>query len=321
MRGISRYILGRLIAVVPQLVGVSFVAFVLIRLLPGDPAALNLTDGQPDNGCEHPAKHGSRSTAFYTVRDLYQACSAWRFWYVMVYGATCREGSRRRAPASLELVVLAMMVATLVGVAVGVACAVKPRGIFARTAIWYMRLAGSFPDFWLALVSVYVFFFLLRIFPPPLGRLDISLDPPTHVTGSYVIDSLLAWNSPDLRSALAHLALPVFFLGFVVAPIVAKVTATTMTEVMRSDFIRYAQALGHSRRTIWRYALRNAAPPIVTIGGIFVADLLGGLAIEKVFAWGGAGEYAVQSVNNADYSAIQGFLFFASVFTAGAYLS
>jgi len=314
--------LSRTAAVIPQILAVTFVAFILIRLLPGTPAALILGPQATESSVASLTKSMGLDKPVQVQYWLYlkrlAAGDLGQSWFT---SQPVTKDLSTRAPATLELLIAALFVAIVVGLAIGVIGAVRPRGVASRLATWYMRLAGAFPDFWIGLVAIFVFFYLLKIFPAPVGRLDISLTPPPHVTGFYTVDAALAGDGTALRSALAHLALPALVLGLIVAPMIAKITTTTMRSVLASDYIRYAHATGLPRFTIWRYALRNSLPPVVTITGVLVAYLLGGaVLIEKIFAWGGIGQYAVQAVSNSDYAAIQGFLLVAAVFTTLVYL-
>jgi peptide/nickel transport system permease protein len=137
----------------------------------------------------------------------------------------------------------------------------------------------------------------------------------------YTVDSLLARDWEALRSALAHLAMPVLALAFGVAAPIMKMTRTTMSTVLQGDFISHARACGVSSAVIARYALRNTLPPVITIIAVLYGYLLGGaVLIENIFAWGGIGQYAVQAVVNSDYAAMQGFVLVAAAFTLIVYL-
>jgi peptide/nickel transport system permease protein len=227
-----------------------------------------------------------------------------------------------RVPATLELVLAAMLVAIIVGISLGCLVAVRRgRGRVVGTVSWYMRLAGAFPDFWVGLAAIYVFFYLFRWAPAPLGRLGVADDPPDRLTGFYTIDSLVTANMDALIGSLSRLALPALVLGLIVAPMLAKVTSAALTDVLDADFLRYGRAMGLGRFVLFRYAFRNAMGPVLTIVGILFVFLLGGaVLIEKVFSWGGVGQYAVQAVQNADFAAIQGFVLVAAVFTLFVYL-
>ncbi len=317
------YIGRRLAALIPQLLGISIVTFILIRLLPGSPVDLIL-------GYE-------RSPA--TVRELTEHLGLDKPWYEQYWiylqqlfhgdlgqsyftGTDVRDDLLRRVPATLELLAYSMFVAVVVGVGMGAIAAMRAnRGIIARTSTVYGRLAGAFPDFWIGLVAIYIFYFRLGWSPPPLGRLGVGTEPPPQVTGFYTIDSLLAGEWSTFVDAANHLVLPVLVLGLIVAPLLAKITNAAMVDVLNSDYFRYARACGLRKRTLYGYAIRNASPPLLTVIGTLFVYLLGGaVLIEKVFSWGGVGQYAVTAVTNFDYIALQGFVLVAAVFTLLVYL-
>ena len=321
--GTSRYAVRRLALLLPQLLAVSAVTFILIRQLPGDPARAIL---------------GPHATAA-SIETLHRTMGLdrpiltqyWLYLGRVVHGdlgyswftsQPVLTDLGRRAPATLELITLSMVVAVTVGLAIGLVSAAKRnRGAVVRGVGVYTRLAGAFPDFWIGLLAVYIFFYRLRIAPAPLGRLSFTVSPPRGITGFYSIDSLVTGNLIAFRDAMAHLALPVLVLGLILAPMVARVTNVSMSESLRSDYVRYARAAGLSRWMVYRYALRNALPQIMTIGGVLFVYLLGGaVLIEKVFSWGGVGQYAVQAVGNSDFAAIQGFVLLAATFTVLVYL-
>jgi peptide/nickel transport system permease protein len=242
-----------------------------------------------------------------------------RSWFT---GQGVADDLLERAPATLELVLSAMVIAVVVGVALGAFTAIRRgRGRTVGAMNWYMRLAGAFPDFWIALVAVYVFFYQLRWAPAPLGRLGVADNPPERLTGFYTVDSILTGDLEALSGSLARLAMPALVLGLIVAPMLAKVTSSTLSNILDAEYLRYGRAMGLGRGVLFRYALRNALPPVVTVVGILLVFLLGGaVLIEKVFSWGGVGQYAVQAVSNADFAAIQGFVLVAAVFTLVVYL-
>jgi peptide/nickel transport system permease protein len=229
-----------------------------------------------------------------------------------------------RAPATIELIGYSLLVAIVFGLTLGASAAARS-GVWmrvGRASKWSIRLAGSLPDFWIGLLGIYIFFHLLGWAPAPLGRLDVSVAPPTRITGLYTIDSLLTGNWSTLVSSVAHLVLPVLTLGGILGLIVGRVAAANTINVEQSDYVRYARASGLPARVVRRYIRRNALPPVVTLGGVLFAYLIGGAVLmEKVFTWGGVGQYAVQAVVNADYAAIQGFLLVAAAATMLVYLA
>lgn len=317
------YLAKRVLVFVPQLLGVTLIAFMLIQLLPGDPARFILGPKATPQSLQN----------LQSLMGLDQSLPAqyWIYLKGVIHGDLGRswfsgqpvlDDLVQRAPATLELLTYAMILAIAVGVFLGTWSAIhRGKGVIVKTGSVYTRLAGAFPDFWVSLVALFIFFYHLRWAPAPLGRLGALDSPPPTVTGFYTIDSLFAGQIDTFWSAVSHLILPVAVLGLIVAPMLAKVTTTVMNDVLHSDFLRYGDAVGLRRWTVVRYSLRNSLPPILTVIGILFVYLLGGaVLVEKVFSWGGVGQYAVQAVVNSDYAAIQGFVLFAAAFTMLVYL-
>jgi peptide/nickel transport system permease protein len=227
----------------------------------------------------------------------------------------------QRLPATMELILAAMLLSVLVGIPLGVWTAVRKTGIADRAVFGYGMLAGALPDFWFALIMIFLFFFQLGWAPGPIGQLDLTVSIPPRVTGMYAVDALLAGDWPAFRSALAHLVLPVTTLTAIYMPLVMKNTRSTMEEMLGSEFVAYARAAGLSPAVQLRYALRNSMASVVTIVGILFWFLLGGaVLVETVFAWGGLGQYAVQSVVSSDYAPLQAFVLVTAVFTSIVFL-
>jgi peptide/nickel transport system permease protein len=173
----------------------------------------------------------------------------------------------------------------------------------------------AMPSFWTGLLFVYVFFYLLNLAPPPLGRLGSGITPPEHLTGLYVVDSLMTANWIALRSSLNQLVLPAATLGISVMAPVARMVRSTMLEILESDYIKAAWAAGLPRGTvIYSDALRNAMIPVITIFGIVFGFLMAGNAVvESVFAWPGIGNYAVTALMTKDSGPIQSFVLFVAL--------
>jgi peptide/nickel transport system permease protein len=227
----------------------------------------------------------------------------------------------QRFPATLELVTLGLLLALLIGIPLGVAGARFQRGVVRRAADYYGLLAGSLPDFWLALVLIFVFYTILGIAPAPLGRIDFAIIPPEPVTGALLIDSLLAGNWAAFGNAAGHLVLPVLTLGLINAGPILKMTQSTMERMLEADFSRYAELCGLPRRVVVRKALHNALPSIITIVSVLYGFLIGGaVLVEIVFSWGGAGQYAVQGVLNADLNPVLGFVLYSAILSLVVYL-
>ena len=227
----------------------------------------------------------------------------------------------QRFPATLELVTLSLALALLIGIPLGVAGAKNNSGILRKIADYYGLMAGSLPDFWFALVLIFVFYTMLGVAPAPLGRLDFVIIPPDPVTGSLLIDSIIAGNWAALRNAAGHLVLPVLTLGIINAGPILKMTQSTTERMLQSDFSRYAEMCGLPRHVVVRNALRNALPSIVTIVSVLYGFLIGGaVLVEIVFSWGGAGQYAVQGVLNSDLNPVLGFVLYSAILSLVIYL-
>jgi peptide/nickel transport system permease protein len=171
-------------------------------------------------------------------------------------------------------------------------------------------LGASMPLFWLGLVLIFVFYHVLGWAPAPMGRLDAFVSPPKAVTGLFVIDSLIQGNMAALGSALQHLVLPTVSLAVVEIAPIAKISRSAMIDVLDTDYILGARAIGlSSREIIFQDALKNALVTILTMMGIVLGYLIAGnVIVEMVFAWPGIGNYAWNALMSNDFDAIQGFV-------------
>ncbi|TKB18743.1 MAG: ABC transporter permease [Mesorhizobium sp.] len=302
--------------------GVMLVTFLLVRLLPGDPALLMLGNtATPESIAALRQRLGL---------DL----SIWQ--QFLLYVGNVLHGDlgislftsnpvvtdlAERAPATLELITYAMIVTIIVGVTVAVVAVVRKGGIVDYFSRFYGLAAGAIPDFWVGLLLIFFFFYMADIAAAPFGRIDALINAPPTVTGFYTIDSLLAGDLVAFKSSVARLILPVLTLTIVNAGMLMKMTKTTFSDIYRSEFIRHQRASGLPERVIIRSALRNSLPPIITTVGFLFGFLLGAaVLVETIFAWGGLGQYAVQAVVNSDYPAIQGFVLVAAAFILIIYL-
>jgi ABC-type dipeptide/oligopeptide/nickel transport system permease component len=227
----------------------------------------------------------------------------------------------QRFPATLELVTFGLLLALIIGFPLGVAAARLRSGPVRKFADYYGLLAGAMPDFWLALVLIYIFYTQLGWIAAPLGRIDMAVVPPKTITGSLVIDSVLTGNLEALSSSFGHLVLPVLTLGIINAGPILKMTQTMVSRALSSEFVHYAEMCGLPRHVVLRQAVRAALPAIVTIVSVLYGFLIGGaVLVEIVFSWGGAGQYAVQGVLNADVNPVLGFVVFSAVLSLIIYL-
>lgn len=311
-----RIITSRLLMLVPQMFGVMMVTFLLVRMLPGDPALLLLGNmATPETIAAFREKLGLNLSLWeqfvhYVGNALHGDLGVSIFTSNPVV-----TDLLERAPATLELITYAMLLTILIGVTLAIISVVRAGGVVDIGSRVYGLAAGAIPDFWVGLLLIYFFFYILGWAPAPFGRIDTFVSPPDTVTGFYTIDSLIAGDLNAFVSSLGRLTLPVLTLAIVNAGALMKMTKTTFADIYRSDFIRHARASGLSEGTIRRIALRNSLPPIITLVGFMFGFLLGAaVLVETIFAWGGLGQYAVQSVVNSDYPALQGFVLVAAAF-------
>jgi len=314
---------GRRLAFLPvQLVIVSVIVFFLVRLLPGDPSYLLAGPFATVERVDEVRRRLGLDQPIYVQYVSYlRSVMRGEFGTSWITSQPVLQDIGQRLPATMELILAAMLLSVLVGIPLGVWTAVRKTGVADRAVLAYGMLAGALPDFWFALIMIFLFFFQLGWAPGPIGQLDLTVSIPPRVTGMYAVDALLAGDWEAFRSALAHLVLPVTTLTAIYMPLVMKNTRSTMEEMLGSEFVTYARAAGLSRAVQLRYALRNSMPSVVTIIGILFWFLLGGaVLVETVFAWGGLGQYAVQSVVNSDYAPLQAFVLVTAVFTSIVFL-
>lgn len=294
---------GQLVAI---LFGVSVLVFFMLRLIPGDAAQLLLGEyASPEELAQLRHKLGlDRSMAvqyWLYIRHVLQGD----------LGVSLRTGTPilneigPRLLATLELSLAAMLLATVFGMAAGVISAVHPYSLWDYTAMFLALVGVSMPIFWLGLMLIYLFSVKYPLFPM-MGRLDMSLDIP-GITGLVLVDALLTWRWRVFWNGLHHLALPAWTLATIPMAVVARITRSSMLEVLNTDYIRTARAKGMEEWVvILRHALRNAMLPVVTVLGLNLGLLLSGAVLtETIFSWPGLGRYVVDSLMGRDYAAVQ----------------
>ena len=316
------YVLRRLLAFIPLAIGISLVTFFLVRLLPGDPAQV-LAGSSPYEGVVESIRQRLGldkpiiAQYFIYVGNVLSGDFG-DSWFT---GKSVAEDMLRRAPATFELITYGMLVATALGLFLGIRGALHPGKAVDKVSNTYGFMAGALPDFWLALLIVFLLFHWLGIIPPPLGRFPMIMTPPPQVTGWLTIDSLIAGDFKALGASFAQLVGPVLTLAILFGGPIAKLTRQSMLDILQGDVIRYGRACGLPGRTIARYAFHSILPPVLTLIGWLYASLVGGaVLVETVFSWNGIGQYAVQSIVNKDYAPVQAFVLVAGLFSLAVYL-
>ena len=300
------YILRRLLLVIPTLIGVSILTFVLSRIVPGDPARLAAgAQATPEMYAQIRQEFGL---------DDPLPIQYWNYVTGIVQGDWGRSILSRRPvlddlrvywPATLELVIVAMTIAVIIGVPLGVLAAMRADQPADQVSRLVALLGVSFPAFWLAIL--FQLFFALRLgWFPVSGRL--SGDPPSTITGLYLIDSLLQGQWSTFGAALRQIMLPAITLSFPAMATIMRFTRASLLEVMGQDYVRTARAKGAAERVvILRHALRNALIPTITMIGLSFGWAMGGsVLVETVFDWPGIGLYATKSALSLDFMPIMG---------------
>jgi peptide/nickel transport system permease protein len=210
-----------------------------------------------------------------------------------------------RLPATIELTLAALVLALVIAVPLGALAAVHKGGLLDRCATVGSLLGVSMPGFWFGILLILLFAVQWGVLPVS-GRIGYGYEVPS-VTGLLLIDSLLAGRLDSFAQALRHLALPAITLALPMAAPLLRVTRASMLEVLRSDYVTFAEAKGLSRRRVlWRHALKNALMPTVTIAALETGSLLGGnMIVESVFGWPGLGRLVVESIFARNYPLVQ----------------
>ncbi len=301
-----KYIVKRILMLIPVLLGVSMIVFFLLRVCAPDPAPVVLgehatteaMDAWRDaNGLSDPivvqyvnfvkgALTGELGNSYYTKTPVFDEIMS-------------------RFPATAELAVVAIIIASLLGIIMGVITAVKKNTLIDNFGMLFCLVGVSVPIFWLGVMLQIVFAKNLQLLPTTGATSGaIILD---KVTGSYLIDAILSGNMENVKDVAWHMILPSITLAFYTLAIISRMTRSSMLDTLNQDYIRTARAKGISEgRVIRKHALRNALMPIVTVIGLQFGSLLGGAVLtETVYGWPGIGKYLVECVQKSDFPVVQ----------------
>ncbi|MFH2129940.1 MAG: ABC transporter permease [bacterium] len=312
------YLFNRLVQLVLILLGVSIIVFLMLRMVPGDSAQLLLGEfASPQELASLRAKLGLDKPLVVQYWIYLRNILSGDFGNSIRTGAPVIGEIMERFSATLELSIMAMGIAIFIGMIAGVISAVYQQSIFDYASMLVALFGVSVPIFWLGLMLIYFFSVRWQVLPM-MGRLDMMMDVP-RVTGMIFIDSLIALDFEAFWNAAQHMLLPAITLSTIPMAILARITRSSMLEVLRKDYIRTAKAKGMSEMVvILRHALRNAFLPIVTVMGINFGILLGGAVLtETIFSWPGLGRYVVDSLMARDYSAVQACILIFAVLMTG----
>ena len=311
------YILRKLLGLVPTFIGVTLVAFFLVRLIPSDPVEVMAGEHRLD-----PAVHAAMVKRMGLDRPL--AEQYFDYLGKLVHGdlgqsLVSREPVAKEFaelfPATLELALAALLVATLLGLALGIVGGLKRGTLVDQGVMGLATLGYSMPVFWWGLILI-MFFSVQLGWTPVSGRIAIEYEIVPR-TGLMLIDAALSDEPGAFRSAVLHLLLPALVLGTIPMAVIARMTRSSMLEVLGENYVRTAYAKGLSpARVILVHALRNALIPVITVIGLQTGSLLAGAVLtETIFSWPGIGKWLIDAIGRRDYPVVQtGILVSASVF-------
>ncbi len=304
-----RFLLKRAALTLPTFFALMFVTFIMIRLVPGDPIEVRRGERgiSPERLAELRHAMGLDQPVWKQFFDYVWALLHGDFGISIVSKAPITTEFFTLFPATLELGLCAMLFAICVGVPAGVLAAAK-RGSFYDQSMMGAALVGySMPIFWWGLILILFMSNTLHL-TPVSGRVDLIKFYYPPVTGFLLIDSIISGQKGAFLDVVRHLILPTIVLGTVPLGVVARMTRSSMLEVLEEDYVRTARAKGLSAfRVIGLHALRNALIPVVTVIGLQIGSLLAGAVLtETIFSWPGVGHWLVQSIARRDYPALQG---------------
>jgi peptide/nickel transport system permease protein len=313
----GQYVTRRLGLMVVAAIGVTLISFVISHAVPNDPIVANLgqqASQRPEIVKAFKEKWGLDKPLYVQYLDFLRNLARGELGTSLNTRRAITKDIAHFLPATIELGTTAVLFALLIGVPLGIFAAVRKDGVMDHVARAVSLVGVSIPTFWLATVSLVVFYATLHWTAGP-GRLGPQIDAPPRVTGFFTIDALLIGDWVTLRSAASHLVLPGLVLASSVMGLVTRVTRSSMLDALSQDYLRTARAKGLAEAGIvGRHALRNALIPTVTVLGLAYGGLLSGAVMtETIFAWPGLGRYAFQAAITNDFPSIMGVTFVIGV--------
>jgi dipeptide transport system permease protein len=304
-----RFLLRRLALTVPTFLALMFVTFMMVRLVPGDPIEVRRGERgiSPERLAELRHEMGLDQPIWKQFADYVWGLLHGDFGVSIITQNPVLHEFLTLFPATVELSVCALLFATLIGIPAGVIAASRRGGIYDQTLMGLALTGYSMPIFWWGLMLILIMSVTLGL-TPVSGRVDLIKYYYPQVTGFMLIDSLLSGQKGAFADAVRHLILPTIVLGTIPLAIIARMTRSSMLEVLEEDYVRTARAKGlPPSRVIGIHALRNALIPVVTVIGLSVGTLMAGAVLtETIFSWPGVGKWLIESIFRRDYPALQG---------------
>ncbi|MBN2550735.1 MAG: ABC transporter permease [Anaerolineales bacterium] len=336
----TTFILRRIFSSLPVLLGILFVTFALGRVIPGDPCRAILGEKATDKICdEFISRHGLDKPIATQFAVYVGEIVRGDLGVSLKYGKPVTDLIVERLPTTVELSLAAMVFSIVIGIPLGIISAVRHNSIIDVGTMLVANIGVSMPVFWLGLMLAYVFALLLKGTPfqlPPSGRLTPGLSIPafyeawgwqippagfitsllTFFSRLNLLNAILTWRWDVFADALKHLALPAMAVGTIPLAIIARMTRSSMLEVLGQDYVRTARAKGLPRvEVVLKHALRNALLPLVTIIGLSLGSFLGGAVLtETIFGLSGVGRVLYDAITARDYGVVQSFTVVIAVF-------
>jgi len=301
------YIIRRIFILVPTLLGVSLIVFLMLRLTPGDPAELMLGERATEESLHEVREHLGLNKPLHVQYGMFMGrLMKGDLGETIFTRQKVWTEIKHKFPATLELSVCALFISCVAGIILGIISATKQYSVFDYLSMVGALTGVSMPIFWLGLVLMLIFSVNLGWLPIS-GRLSVMVDLDV-VTNFYVLDSIISKNWVALRDSIWHLIMPAVTLSTIPTAIIARMTRSSMLEVLKQDYIKTAMAKGLSKfKVVYKHALRNALIPVVTTIGLqFGVLLCGAILTETIFAWPGVGKWMYDAVMQRDYMVIQG---------------
>jgi ABC-type dipeptide/oligopeptide/nickel transport system permease component len=315
-------VLGRLIVLPISLFVMASLAFILVRVLPGDPA--RLLAGQyatPQAVSQIRVALGLNQSLGAQYGEFLSGLVRGNIGTSYLTHTSVRSQIFNLLPGDMELIGASLVVALILGPALGTAAAYWRGKAPDRVARGIISVQQSLPDFVIGLLLIFLLYYRARMLPPPTGQISLGITAPGRITGMPVLDSLLHGDWAAFTDSLGHLILPAVSLGLVLAAIFAKISRSSLGSALNSAQVEFARACGLRERTVIRYAVTTARTSFLTYLAIIIGSLLGGVAIiEKVFDWNGVAEWGLNSISQLDLPSIQGFIIVTGTVTIVIYL-
>jgi peptide/nickel transport system permease protein len=329
----ARFVVRRLLYSIPVLLGILLVTFLLARVIPGDPCRAMLGERATDEICDAFLERKGLNDPIWVqfgiyIRDVFTGNLGESF----RFGRPVTTMLVERLPITIELSMAALTVAVLVGVPFGIISGYRHNSLTDVVTMVGANIGVSMPVFWLGLMLQYVFAILLGhtfLSLPPSGSLDAGLIPQPFyevwglpawgindfISNMNVTNAILSGSWTAFRSAAGHLILPALALGTIPMAVIARMTRSSLLDVLSLDYVRTARAKGlPEKRVVIRHALRNALMPVVTVIGLSLGTLMGGAILtETIFGLSGVGKSLYDAITSRDYAVVQGFTLVVAV--------